>query len=513
MRKFFCIAAIFVLLCLSNIALADEYAFGVVFEDSNHNLVRDPGENGLPDIRVSNGRDIVKTNSKGEYKISIDDDTIIFVIKPRGWMTPLNDNNLPRFHYIHKPKGSPDLKYTGVSSTGDLPKSIDFPLHRNEELDQFKVLLFGDTQPGSQRDIEYLGHDIIEELVNVDVAFGMSLGDLVNDDLSLFDSLNMTNALIDIPWYNIMGNHDMNYDSESDKYADETFERVFGPPYYSFDYGPVHFIVLDDIIWNPEKRNYRGGLGEKQMEFVKNDLALVPKDQLVVLTMHIPMMEIAELQELFEALEDHYYTFSASAHYHHQEHLFFTSEQGWDGREPHHHLISVTSCGCWWKGELDEFNIPHAMMMDGAPNGYSIITFNGNQYSIEYKAARRPSNFQMSIFAPEEVALENVGNAEVLANVFAGSEKSKVKMRIGEYGTWIPMERFEGEDPYYKILKEAEANSESIRGYKLPNIKKCPHLWKASLPDYIQKGKHLIHVRTTDMFGQTYDGYRVVWVR
>ena len=27
------------------------------------------------------------------------------------------------------------------------------------------------------------------------------------------------------------------------------FERVYGPAYYSYDYGSVHFLVLDDVNW------------------------------------------------------------------------------------------------------------------------------------------------------------------------------------------------------------------------------------------------------------------------
>ena len=506
-----CISMLF-LIC--SVASAEEYATGIVFDDSNHNLVYDEGEKGLPDVRVSNGREIVMTDQDGRYQIAVDNDTIIFIIKPRGWMTPLNEDNLPLFYYIHKPDGSPELKYGGVAPTGDLPESINFPLYKNKELDQFKMLLFGDIQVASQADVEYLAQDFVEELVGTDAAFGINLGDLVSNQLWLYDSLNKTTALIGIPWYSIIGNHDINFDGQSDKYSDETFERMFGPSYYSFDYGPVHFIALDNIIWNFEKGNYSRGLSEKQLEFVKNDLALVPNDQLVVLTMHSPFIRMGGLQELFDMLAEKNYTFSASAHYHSQEHVFYSSEHGWKGREPHHHLISVTACGSFWKGAPDEFGLPHATMSDGAPNGYSIVTFNGNRYSIEYKAARRPADFQMSIFAPQKVALNEAGDFQVLANIFAGSERSKVKMRVGKDNPWIIMEKTEDEvDAYYKMQKEAEESENPPRGRKLPDISECQHMWKASLPDYVQKGKHLIHVRTTDMFGHTYDGYRVIWIR
>ena len=69
--------------------------------------------------------------------------------------------------------------------------------------------------------------------------------------------------------------------------------------------------------------------------------------------------------------------------------VFLGKDKGWNGDKPHHHLINATVCGSWWVGQIDEVGIPHATMNDGAPNGYSVITFDGNQYSVEFKAARK----------------------------------------------------------------------------------------------------------------------------
>ena len=121
----------------------DTIASGTVFLDTNNDHVKNDYEKGLPGIRVSNGRDIVKTDSNGQYSLSVTDDTIIFVIKPRGYITPIDENKLPIFYYIHKPNGSPEgLKYPGVPPTGPLPESIDFPLIEQTETDTFKVLVF-----------------------------------------------------------------------------------------------------------------------------------------------------------------------------------------------------------------------------------------------------------------------------------------------------------------------------------------------------------------------------------
>ncbi|MCS6777909.1 MAG: hypothetical protein NZ557_15395, partial [Chthonomonadaceae bacterium] len=199
------------------------YASGVVFHDRNRNGVRDTGEPGVPGVRVSNQRDVVVTDPEGRYRIPVGDDTILFVIKPRGWMTPTSDTRLPRFYYIHKPAGSPShLRYPGVAPTGPLPASVDFPLYPQREPNRFRVLLFGDTQPRNQQEIDYIAHDVVEGLIGFKAAFGITLGDILFDDLSLFDSLNRTIGLIGIPWYNVLGNHDMNFDAVDDRHSDET---------------------------------------------------------------------------------------------------------------------------------------------------------------------------------------------------------------------------------------------------------------------------------------------------
>src|SRR5690606_23039379 len=93
-------------------------ATGFVFEDRNENGVRDAGERGLPDVCVSNGEDVVKTDASGRYELPVSDDCVIFVIKPRDWATAVDELNLPKFWYVHKPAGSPaHLKYPGVLPT------------------------------------------------------------------------------------------------------------------------------------------------------------------------------------------------------------------------------------------------------------------------------------------------------------------------------------------------------------------------------------------------------------
>lgn len=492
-------------------------AKGRVFYDQNENQKYDQGELLLPDVRVSNGEVIVKTNAMGQFELPYDDEeTIFFVIKPAGWRTPVNDHQLPQFYHIHKPKGSPKLKYEGIAPTGKLPKSIDFPLYPQDEPDKFKAVLFADPQPRTQEEIDFVSHDVVEELVGTDATFGVTLGDIMFDRLSLFDSQNAAIALIGIPWYNVVGNHDINLDAPDDFHSNETFKSVFGPPYYSFDYGKVHFIVLDDVEWfageGDKRGHYKGGLDKRQMAFIKNDLALVPQEQLIVLFMHIPLVNIENREELYRLIETRPFTMSVSGHTHYQEHVFLTAEDGWQGPKPHHHVINVTVSGSWWRGATDEQGIPLTPMRDGAPNGYSIVTFDGTDYDIAFKAAGFDADYQMHIFAPDSVSVADVGSTQVVANVFGGSVRSKVEMRIGENGTWLLMTKTEMEDPYYVALKQLEETHPPKRR-KLPGVMKSDHIWTASLPSELKRGTYFIYVRTTDMFGKTYMEQRVIRVQ
>ncbi|MEQ9409900.1 MAG: metallophosphoesterase N-terminal domain-containing protein, partial [Fuerstiella sp.] len=353
-----------------------QMATGIVFEDSNANGTRETVEPLLAGVHISNGREVVATDAQGKYRIAVGDDTIVFVIKPDGYRTPMDEDHVSRFYYIHKPGGSPtDLKFPGVPPTGPLPETINFPLYRQDEAPQFDVLFFGDPQPRNQQEIDYIAHDVVEGLIGSDAAFGVTLGDILFDDLSLFDSFNRTIGRIGIPWYNVIGNHDINYATDRDELSDETYERVYGPAYYSFNYGGVHFLVVDDVHWMTDgnKKFYRSGLSDAQLDFIENDLKTVPQDRLVVAMMHIPLVKSTPWLEpkrdrLFRILETREHCISLSGHTHHHEHVMIDSKDGWKRPKPHHHIINVTVCGSWWSGQPDENDIPHTMCADGTPN-------------------------------------------------------------------------------------------------------------------------------------------------
>lgn len=495
---------------------ANQLATGIVFEDLNQNGLKDANEPGLPGIKVSNGKQIVQTDASGKYDLSVSQDTIVFLIKPRGWKVPLNSDNLPQFYYIHKPQGSPaDSKFAGVAPTGPLPKSIDFPLTRNVEPDKFRAILFGDPQPRNIQEVEYIEHDVIEQIVAAEghgAAFGVTLGDIVFDDLAMMKPLNQAIALIGIPWYNVIGNHDLNLDAPNDQLSDETFERHYGPTYYSFDHGPAHFLVLDNVTWvaahDDQRAHYHAGLGEKQLRFVQNDLQKIPPDQLVVLMMHIPLNNVDDRQDLYRLIENRPATVSISAHTHYMEHRFIGAEDGWRGKEKHHHIVNVTVCGSWWRGQPDERGIPHATMSDGGPNGYSIMEFDGSQYSLAFRAAGRPADYGMHVYAPESVAPADLPTTVVLANVFGASEKWTCRMRVGA-SDWQTMNRITISDPAYLAERAREQALENRTWQELPNPHPTGHIYRAMLPANLPLGTHAIEIKAVDPVGNAVVGRRI----
>jgi hypothetical protein len=356
----------------------------------------------------------------------------------------------------------------------------------------------------------------------------MSMGDIVEDDLSLFDAVNAVQGLIGVPWYNLLGNHDINFRSPDDKNSDETFERVYGPANYVFQYGQVHFIVLDNVYWKgPNRRDllgkkqggYEGRLIDEQLQFVANYVQLVPKQDRVIICTHIPLAagggwRTPQNKRLMKILSGHPHTMSFSAHTHHNHHDFVGADEGYTPAEAteHHHHNVATGSGSWYYGALDEEGFPVTTMADGAPNGYILATFKGADYRLRYKGARKPANYQMAIRAPEVINSHSDEATEIVVNVFNGSERSRVRMRVRGHVDWTAMEQSPRPDPGYAAARERDVAAAGKDRTPLPPPKVTKHIWAALLPLNLPTGMHVLEVEATDMFGQVDQAVRIIEV-
>lgn len=528
-------------------AVEAEVAVGTVFVDSNNNGRFDAGESTLADVRVSNGQEIVKTNDAGRYELPVDGDTVLFMTKPAGYDVPVNDDQIPQFFYVHRPNGSPDhFRYRGVDATGALPESIDFPLVPGESQQQFEVLLFADPQPQTEAELGYIRDDVVAELIGTDARFGMTLGDILFDDLSFFDRYNSLIGRIGIPWYNVAGNHELNFDADGDQASLETFTRFYGPTYYSFEYGNAVFVVLDNVEYqgrtvatadNPTGRgSYAGRLDERQLTWLTNEISHIPADKLVFLAMHVPLMSASgpldrihteNGGEILSLLADHPHVYSVAGHMHAGEHVYLdesgvVSENG----RFHHHILSTVS-GSWWSGPFDERGIPTAVQSDGTPNGYHILTIDNVNPTVRFKAAGKDPDYQMRItfdrsfhgdnpnglrdFRHGELFEGRMTEAQtastfVYVNLFDGGPKSSVSMKING-GETIELDRTPARAPAFLELMNRFADS--MKSWLTPYPSQ--HLWRTRLPD-LAAGIYTVKAVGIDEFGKAHNAFRVLEV-
>lgn len=507
-----------IIIVIPGYAQEDEKIAGVVYHDINKNGVYDSGEPGIPGILVSNGSDIVQTDNSGNYEIEVDDNTIVFVIKPSDWKMQVNANNIPQFFTIKSSSGTDGDVYQGLNPTGDWPESVDFPLYQSEETDEFRVLVFGDTQPRTIEEVNYIAHDSVQEVIGADAAFGTTLGDLVFDDLNLFEPLNQVIGQIGIPWRHVMGNHDIDFSANTNWDVRGTYLRTYGPSWYAFSYGSSNFVVVDNIRWivEGEDRTYQTGLGEKQMMFINNFLKTVPEDELVVFLTHIPWVDstpwadVRERQQLFDLIASHSNSITLAAHTHRHYHRFIGEKDGFYGKEDHHMISMATVCGAWWEGAHDEYGIPHSLMQDGTPIGYGFLEIDDNDWKFSFKAARRPADFQMHVYAPDEIRTSEIVNNEVYTNIFNALPDATVQMKVGKNGKWMTMSRTQEPDPFYEAMKEREDALDDVTWLRVGDANPTPHhLWKSKLPEDLEPGTYSVFIRANDRW-HNFEGKRII---
>ena len=393
---------------------AGDTARGTVFLDANRNSVLDSDEAGIAGVMVSNGREVVLTSADGAYALPAYDDMNLFITKPAGYAAPVDADMVPQFNYVHKIAGSPNLRFGGIGPTGPLPRAINFPLIEDPVGARFQCLVFGDTQPYTNREVSYVRDTVGRMLAGRDNAATECLifeGDVMGDDLSLYGRFKEIVAVGRVPQYYVAGNHDLDFDAEDDAHSFDTFRREWGPEYYSFDIGEVHFVVLDDVRYPcngvddhafcdlSAKPTYNGVIHERQLEWLRNDLAHVPENKLLVVNAHIPFVsytdasarkhQVDNLAELYAIIGERP-ALGLSGHTHTVEQILPGEHfDGWreatgTGPAPFHQIVTGGVSGSWWAGDLDDRGIPHATQRHGAPRGYYVIDFDGAAYVDTY---------------------------------------------------------------------------------------------------------------------------------
>ena len=253
---------------------------------------------------------------------------------------------------------------------------------------------FADPQTATDEQLDMLRKDIIDPLFGnlYKAKFGLVAGDVVNDNLALYERHNRLMAQIGIPMWNVPGNHDLNRESPNYEYATQTFKSVFGPDYYSFDYGQVHFLALNNVGYQGKGQGYIGHIDEKQMRWIENDLADVSPEKLIIVITHIPLLTYANNRtfpkslitdnfgELLRILQRFQYVYTIAGHdTSNSWKVEINHTHGWHGYPFIAHTLAETRGGGWQSGPRDERGVRPATMEDGNPNGYYLFYFDGHR--------------------------------------------------------------------------------------------------------------------------------------
>lgn len=486
---------------------------GTVFEDGNGNGVRDAGEPGVAGVAVSNGREVVRTDGQGRYALPMPAGETVFVVQPAGWTVPAGADGLPAFWFQQPLATASGLRHGGLPAGA--PRSrVDFPLRRAATNDSgLDVLVFADPQPKSRTDIDYYRRDIVEPLRGTNAALGLTLGDIVDDDLSLYPAIKAVTASLGVPWLHVAGNHDMDLDAKDDADALQTFRHQFGPDTFAREEAQATFVLLDDVIHQPGmKPAYVGGFRDDQFAFLEAYLPTVPKERLLVLGMHIPLFEQAgrdtfrdaDRERLFALLRGFPDVLVLSAHNHTQQHWFHDAATGWHGAQPLHEYNVGAACGAFWSGVKDADGIPDATMADGTPNGYATLKVSrGGRYALAWHPARLHGDdpaftSAMALHAPKVLREGAYPAWGVYANVFMGRDDTRVEYRV-EGGEWMPMRRVSQPDPRLLVENMRDDLADTLRGYdRSPEAKPSAHLWRGALPTDLGAGEHFVEVRAFD---------------
>ena len=339
-RLTFTILAVFCLQSVSAFSIS-----GYVFHDKNNNGIKDKGELGIMGVAISDQFDVVQTNADGLYQLDAKGYGLIFISIPDGY-------KVSKSYY---------MKISDATNA-----TFDFALTKIIIPVEFKFIHASDTH------LSEASLDRTQRLKTLSDSlkpqFVLVSGDLIKDALrvpeseatSLYEMYVRETKKFTMPVWSAVGNHEIFgierhlslVSKQNPLYGKKMFHHYLGPNYYSFNYGGIHFLALDDVDF--EDLWYYGHVDSAQVEWLKKDLATVPSTIPVITFAHMPMFSgglslsnfeeegpgrslerekgklqyrhvVSNAKELLEILQTHPYPISLSGHFHSRQIFNFES--------------------------------------------------------------------------------------------------------------------------------------------------------------------------------------------
>lgn len=450
-------------------------------------------QNGEPvqNVVVTDGYTCVMTDEKGIYQFKRNKEArFVYYSNPSGYeiATVRNDHKMALFYA----KLSPLLK-------GRVRN--DFVLTRSSsDQKEFTLLAIGDPQVANSSDVARFRDETIQDIrqtiqeINTPLL-GLSMGDVVADQSGLLEQMKTLLGSTEMPVFTTIGNHDKFVATSDGIKIGEMFSNTFGPLNYSFNYGDVHFICIDNVIFTDDT-NYDIGVTTEQINWITKDLSFVPKTKMVILYYHMPMRGTnftnrAALLDLFKDYESVHFM---CGHTHYTENYIHTTPQ----RIYEH--VHGAACGAWWKSTING---------DGTPNGYAVYTINGtNITNWFYKAVNYDKDFQIRLhrgnasFGGEYAYFGyGLGSDVIIANVWNADPSWQIEVYEDNVKT--------GNMTLSTITQDAWS-----KGYHIGVLNRNPsnystrttHLYRYTL----QNSNASVRVVAKDSFGNVYEQTNII---
>ncbi len=507
-------------------ALATASASAAYAETLNGKVIERGTGFGLEGVLVSDGRAIVATDSNGRWELPRRDNADVFVIKPTGWTTPMRECGLPEFCLTTDNANQSDIN--------------EFVLTQVVEPRRFDVALLADTQPQTMLELSYFRDTILPAVIGVGARLAINHGDVVFDNHLLHERYLSLVGSSGLVWHHCPGNHDMDYDQPPQK-SFHTWRNSFGPCSYAFQYGGTTFILLNNVEPVQDQASgtcgsqYRGCVGNDQLCFVEALNKYIPKNELVVVSMNIPLVGwenpndpasvTADRRDLMRLLSGRPNTLSLAGHTHTTEHHYLGIADGFSGPGEHHHHVLTAACGSWWSGPFDANNVPQALSRDGTPKGFHILSVDGSRFVTRFVAVDHTGNQNMritlcgadhggeavvdgSVARSGTLSLGEAANTQIIVNVFDGGPRTTVTVRLSGKGSAheAVLEKVSHVDP--AVVAIYNRHRSELKSWVEPAS--CSHLWRGQLPKIEIPGSYVLQVQCRNENDLVHTGHLVL---
>jgi hypothetical protein len=440
------------------------------------------GTRGIPNVAISDGFTVVDTDQNGDFDFVTARDAFVRCSLPGSYEIATNENGTARLYQ--------KVATAMNGATGEAEIAFDLK-PRSESAERHAFLVLADPQTQNKRETDLFHSETVPDVQALLKAnggtptFGVGCGDMMFDDLSLFPEYERAVTRMGTPFFQVIGNHDLDLLARSNELASAEFFDRFGPTYYSFNVGAMHYIVLDDVLWHGS--GYIGYVDETQLEWLEADLKRVERGRPVVVFTHVPLLStqyrrreesspgttnvVSNRVALYRLLAP-YKAHVMTGHTHENENVL---ENG-----VFEHIHGAV-CGAWWSGPIAH---------DGSTNGYGVYEVRGDELRWYYKSTGKPSTHQMRVCGP---GADQQQQGALIANIWNWDPQWKV--------TWIedgqprgPMERYKGLDP---LSVELHAGPAKPKGREWVEPVPTDHLFRCTPSATARE----VQVEAIDRFG------------